>query len=186
MAAERDELRNKVNWALTLLHSVLGTCNRLLTASSAEKDKRVVGFSVNGSLPGQPHCDEVGHLIIDGHCERTRHGEMNLKDNTDQEKLVNSRVRVVGTPCLKCLKDLAGVPVREIRYTGSYNNQNFQPTPELIHEIFGPNFSLVHEHIDWAGLFQELFDKLSSPGGMFHSHGYRLKVTREPLASDSE
>lgn len=78
MTEERDELRDLVFWFVTLAHSCLGTCDRLRTASSAEKDKRIVGIGYNGSLPGQPHCDEVGHLIIDGHCERTRHGETNL------------------------------------------------------------------------------------------------------------
>jgi len=111
---EREKLRDKVHWAITLLSSVLGSCNRLLISASAEKNKRIAGLSYNGSLPGQSHCDEAGHLMISGHCERTRHAEMNLKDNTDQEKLRGSHVRVPGTPCLKCLKDLAGVPVASV------------------------------------------------------------------------
>lgn len=179
--SERELLRGRIHWAITLLSSALGSCNRLLISSSAEKDKRIVGLSYNGSLLGQPHCDEVGHLMINGHCERTRHAEMNLKDNTDQEKLRGSHVRVPGTPCLKCLKDLAGVPVSSIEYTGYYNNQDFQPTPEIIKEIFGEDFQLQHRDIDWVELFQEIFDKLSGPGGMFNRLGYRIKLSKEPL-----
>lgn len=177
--SERELLRDKIHWAITLLSSALGSCNRLLISSSAEKNKRIVGLSYNGSLPGQSHCDEAGHLMINGHCERTRHAEMNLKDNTDQEKLRGSHVRVPGTPCLKCLKDLAGVPVASIEYTGYYNNQEFQPTPEIIKEIFGEDFKLKHRDIDWVELFQEIFDKLSGSGGMFNRLGYRIKLVKE-------
>lgn len=178
---EREKLRDKIHWAITLISSALGSCDRLLISSSAEKNKRIAGLSYNGSLPGQPHCDDVGHFMISGHCERTRHAEMNLKDNTDQEKLKDSHIRVLGTPCLKCLKDLAGVPVASIEYTGYYNNQEFQPTPEIIKEIFGEDFKLCHRDIDWVELFQEIFDKLSDTGGIFNRLGYRIKLTKEPL-----
>lgn len=181
MSKERAELRDHVHWAMTLINSVLGTCNRLLTSSSAEKNKRMVGFSFNGSLPGQPHCDDVGHLMICDHCERTRHGEMNLKDNTDQAHLRDSLVRVLGTPCIKCLKDLAGVPVKRVEYTGFYHNQNFQPTPKLMQGIFSPDFELVHRDFDWQKNFQEIFDRLAGPGGAFGNLGYRLRIIKEPL-----
>lgn len=179
MSQERDKLRDKVFWAVTFLHSALGTCDRLLTAVSAEKDKRLHGFAYNGSLPGTFHCDEVGHFMINNHCRRTRHGERNLKDNTDQEKLNDSRVRILGTPCLDCLKDLAGAGVEEIEYTGYYDNQEFQPTPENLKEIFGDNFNLTCRDIDWVELFQGLFDRLAGPGGILKNLGYRIKLTKE-------
>ncbi len=178
---ERELFRDRIHWAITLLASALGSCNRLLISSSAEKNKRIVGLSYNGSLPGQPHCDDVGHHMINGHCERTRHAEVNLISNTDEEKLKDSHVRALGTPCLKCLKDLAGVPVAWIEYTGYYNNQEFQPTPEMIKEIFGEDFKLLHRDIDWVELFQEIFDRLSGPGGIFNRLGYRIKLVKEPL-----
>lgn len=178
---EREKLRDKVHWAITLLPSVLSSCNRLLISASAEKDKRIVGLAYNGSLPGSPHCDDVGHYMIGGHCKRTRHAERNLKDNTDQQKLNGSHIRVPGTPCLDCLKELAGGHVKSIEYMGHYDNQEFQPTPEMIREIFGKNFKLTHRDLDWVELFQELFDKLSGPGGMFNRLGYRIKLVKEPL-----
>lgn len=179
--SDRAVLRDKVYWAMSLLYSALGTCDRLLTASSAEKNKRLVGLGHNGSLPGQPHCDDDGHTMINGHCERTLHGEQNLIHNTDQDKLRGSKIRVLGTPCLRCLKETAAGGVDIIEYEGSYNNQEFQPTPEIIKEIFGENFKLQHRYIDWVELFQELFDRLSGPGGIFKRLGYRIKLVKEPL-----
>lgn len=178
---ERELFRDRIHWAITLLASALGTCNRLLISSSAEKNKRIVGLSYNGSLPGQPHCDDVGHYMINGHCHRTRHAEKNLKDNTDQEKLKGSHVRALGTPCLDCLKELDGGQVAWIEYSGSYNNQEFQPTPEMLKEIFGADFKLLRRDIDWVELFQEIFDRLSGPGGIFNRLGYKIKLVKEPL-----
>src|SRR3989338_7278239 len=54
-----------------------GTCNRLYTGAVLVKDKRIISTGYNGSPPGLPHCDEVGHLLEDGHCVRTIHGEHN-------------------------------------------------------------------------------------------------------------
>ena len=139
---EREKLRDKIYWAMTFLYSALGTCDRLLTASSAEKNKHLVGLGHNGSLPEQPHCDDDGHFMINGHCERTLHGEQNLIHNTDQNKLQGSKVRVLGTPCLRCLKETAAASVNAIEYTGSYNNQEFQPTSEMLKEIFGENLNV--------------------------------------------
>lgn len=184
--SDRAVLRDKIYWAVTLLYSALGTCDRLLTASSAEKNKRLVGLGHNGSLPGQPHCDDEGHTMVNGHCERTRHGEMNLKDNTDQDKFRDSKVRVLGTPCLRCLKESAGGGVNTVEYTGSYDNQEFQPTPELLKGILGGNFTLTHRDIDWTELFQEIFDKLSGPGGVFSKMDYRIRIVKEPKEGNHE
>lgn len=183
--SDRTVLRDKIYWAMTLLYSALGTCDRLLAASSAEKDKRLVGLGHNGSLPGQPHCDDAGHKMIDDHCERTLHGEQNLIHNTDQDKLRDSKTRALGTPCLRCLKELAAAGVNTVEYTGSYDNQKFQPTPELIEEIFGKDFTLTHRDIDWAELFQELFDRLAGPGGIFSKLDYRIRIIKEQKHEES-
>ncbi|KKS92715.1 MAG: Cytidine/deoxycytidylate deaminase family protein [Parcubacteria group bacterium GW2011_GWA2_43_13] len=176
----RDQLRDEVFWALTLLHSVLGTCDRLRTCSSAEKNKRLVGFGYNGSLPSQPHCDEVGHLMIDGHCERTRHGETNLRINTSPEDLRDSIVRVIATPCLPCMRDeLISFGAREVYYSGIYQNAKGK---EIIEELAKrSNVELVHCDIDWVSIFQKIFNRLSEPGGAFFNQGFKIKLIKESV-----
>ena len=175
----RNDLRDKVFWLATLLHSVLGTCDRLRTASSAEKNKRLIGFGYNGSLPGNQHCDEIGHLLIDGHCERTRHGETNLRINATTS-LEGSTVRIIGTPCLPCVRDeLISSGVKKIDYAGKYPNAKGK---ELIESLaLANNVMLTQKDVDWVAMLQSVLDKLSEPGGVFHSQGFRLKVLKEKV-----
>ncbi len=178
-ARDREVLRDKVFWAMTLFISVLATCDRLRTASSAEKDKRLKGFGYNGSVGGDEHCDDVGHLMIDGHCERTLHGEDNLRDNTRREDLIGSKVRIVATPCIRCAKAMLNVPVGGIEYEGEYQNARGNEHIEKIAARRG--VKIVRREIDWPALFQEIFDLLCRPGGVFFNKGYRLRVVKEPL-----
>lgn len=175
----RDQLRFNVFLASVALHSQLGTCDRLRTAAGAVKDKRLRGVGYNGSVSGLAHCDNIGHLMVDGHCLRTRHGEVNLISNTDRENLKGASIIIIATPCLECIKDLAHEGVREIHYVGSYSNAQGK---EHIEQICGEKgIKLIQHDIDWQELFQELFDGLAQKGGVLERDGYRLKVEREDI-----
>lgn len=54
-----------------------GTCPRARVGCVIEKDGRILSTGYNGSPSGEPHCDEIGCLMIDGHCKRTNHAEAN-------------------------------------------------------------------------------------------------------------
>lgn len=43
------------------------------------QDHRMLSTGYNGSVPGEPHCTDVGVgcLVVDGHCQRTLHAEVN-------------------------------------------------------------------------------------------------------------
>ena len=53
------------------------TCDRAFVGTVMVLDKRILTTGFNGSPAGLPHCDEIGHLIVDGHCVRTIHAEAN-------------------------------------------------------------------------------------------------------------
>lgn len=174
----RQETRFRVFLASTVLQSILGTCDRLRTACGIVKDKRLRGVGYNGSVTGLPHCDDVGHLLEDNHCIATRHGEANAISNTDPRHLNGGQAIVIATPCINCIKDLAEAGVQEVVYVGSYDNARGKEHLGNIAAQRG--MALRSIQIDWADLFQNLFDLLAKRGGILYRAGYRLKVIKIP------
>lgn len=54
-----------------------GTCDRARVGCVLVKDDRIITTGYNGSPPDLPHCDDVGHDMVNGHCIRTIHAEVN-------------------------------------------------------------------------------------------------------------
>lgn len=94
------------------------TCPRLHVGAVATKNNRVVGTGYNGSLPGEPHCDDIGCLMVDNHCIRTIHAEENAVRNAegrDPDCLYCTHL-----PCLHCLKTILAAGIRRIVYLTEY------------------------------------------------------------------
>ncbi|TSC79830.1 MAG: competence protein ComEB [Parcubacteria group bacterium Gr01-1014_29] len=178
----RDDLRFKIFLGSVALHSALGTCDRLRTACGIINNKRLRGFGYNGSVSGLEHCDEVGHLLDNNHCIRTRHGEVNAITNTDRKDIQGGQAIVIATPCLDCAKDLAQEGIRRIDYVGKYDNSLGKDHLSMLAKQ--KNIELHSHDIDWADFFQELFDLLTRKGGILANAGYRLNVKKEPLKKE--
>ena len=74
--------RKRIPWKQYFMMQALviaqrSTCDRALVGSVLVNDKRILSTGYNGSVSGQDHCDDVGHQLVDGHCVRTIHSEMN-------------------------------------------------------------------------------------------------------------
>jgi deoxycytidylate deaminase len=54
-----------------------GTCDRARVGAIVVRERRILTTGYNGSPAGLPHCDDIGHLMIAGHCVRTLHAEQN-------------------------------------------------------------------------------------------------------------
>lgn len=176
---ERERMRQLAFLVSTVAHSVLGTCDRLRVACGIVQDKRLRGLGFNGSVNGLPHCDEVGHLLEDGHCVATLHAEENALYNTDREHLVGSQAIVTATPCINCIKKLLQLGVAHIDYYGEYSNS--LGTSKIARMAKEKGVPLKHHDPKWDQVFQELFDLLSREGGVLARSGYRLRVVKEPL-----
>jgi dCMP deaminase len=98
------------------------TCDRAHVGCVLVRDRRILTTGYNGAPAGLPHCDDVGHLLVDGHCVRTLHAEQNA--------LIQAALHGVGTegatayvthqPCLTCAKMLINAGVRRVVYAGNY------------------------------------------------------------------
>lgn len=99
------------------------TCDRAFVGCVlVNKDNRIVSTGYNGSVAGNPHCNDIGHTMRDGHCIATIHAEMNALLYCAKEGIpVNdTRAYVTHFPCLNCTKALIQAGIREIIYRNDY------------------------------------------------------------------
>ena len=179
----RDDIRFKVFLGSVALHSALGTCDRLRTACGIVNNKRLRGIGYNGSVSGLTHCDEVGHLMDNNHCIRTRHGEVNAITNTDRRDIRDGQAITIAIPCLDCAKDLAEEGIKQIDFIDNYHNAlGKQHLEELARQ---KGIELRSHEIDWADFFQDLFNLLTQKGGLLANAGYRLEVKKQPLKKEA-
>lgn len=100
------------------------TCNRALVGSVLVKENRIIGTGYNGSVSGQAHCDDVGHQMVDGHCVRTIHSEMNSLIQCAKNAVSTDKTEIYVThfPCYNCTKALVQAGVRRINYYFDYHD----------------------------------------------------------------
>lgn len=100
-----------------------GTCDRAYVGCVlVNKDNRIVSTGYNGSISGNPHCDQVGHTMREGHCIATIHAEMNALLYCAKEgiSVKNSTCYVTHFPCLNCTKALIQAGISKIYYREGY------------------------------------------------------------------
>lgn len=148
---------------LALMYSTRGTCDRLRTATILVKDKRLVGAGYNGAPAGAEECDTVGHLMIEGHCERTIHGENNAIINSKPEDRRGATAYIVGTPCYRCAMALINSGVVEIKYIGKYDNSRGKE--HLMELARQTGVKITPIEADPEVLLSQAVDRLWGPGG---------------------
>lgn len=121
--------------AQAVLLSLRSTCTRLEVGATIVRDKRIIAGGYNGSVSGDVHCIDEDCYVVDGHCIRTIHAEMNallqcakLGISTDQ-----AEIYVTHFPCLSCTKALLQAGIKKIHYLKDYHNNPY--ALELINHV---------------------------------------------------
>lgn len=98
------------------------TCDRAFVGCVLVRDKRILTSGFNGSPAGQEHCDEAGHLMVDGHCVRTIHAETNaiIQAALHGVSTKGSTCYVTHFPCINCTKVLINAGIVRIVYGQAY------------------------------------------------------------------
>src|SRR3989338_11214345 len=101
---------------LAMLASERATCPRMHCGCVLVKDKNVVATGYNGSIPGDDHCDDVGCLIVDNHCVRTVHAEMNALVQAARRgnPVDGATAYVTNMSCTTCSKALIAAGIKRI------------------------------------------------------------------------
>lgn len=105
------------------------SCDRASVGCVLVKGKRILATGYNGAMSGDGHCDEVGHLMRDGHCIRTIHAEENaiIQAASHGIDVAGSIAYVTHMPCWGCFKKLRTAGIAFINYNIAY-----RPDPEVV------------------------------------------------------
>jgi dCMP deaminase len=118
MRPDWDSYFMKIAYAI----SERSTCDRALVGCVLVTDKRILTSGFNGSPSGLEHCDEIGHLMVDGHCVRTIHAETNaiIQAALHGVSTKGATCYVTHFPCINCTKALINAGISRIVYSVSY------------------------------------------------------------------
>ena len=103
--------------------SLRSTCPRLAVGCVITYKNKIVTTGYNGAPPGEPHCTEVGCMIVDGHCKRTIHAEENALTQLNLHGYP-LKMYVTHEPCVKCREQAKIYLIDEITWERTYGNQD--------------------------------------------------------------
>lgn len=100
------------------------TCARKHVGAVIVRDRSILATGYNGSIRGLPHCDEVGHLMENGHCVRTTHAEMNaiIQAAKNGARIEGADLYVTASPCWSCFKAIGNGGIERILFGEFYRD----------------------------------------------------------------
>ena len=119
---------------IALVVATRSTCDRKHVGAVVVRDRMILTTGYNGSIRGAAHCDEVGHLMEDGHCVRTVHAEANaiVQAARNGVRIDGADIYVTASPCFDCFKLIANAGIRRIVFGEFYRDERiFQVAQRL-------------------------------------------------------
>ncbi|MFH1433947.1 MAG: cytidine/deoxycytidylate deaminase family protein [Candidatus Uhrbacteria bacterium] len=150
------------NWddyfmAICRIVATRSTCDRLRSGAVLVKEKRIISTGYNGSPPGLAHCDgEEGHLMEEGHCVRTIHGEHNVilqAAVVPGASTIGSTLYTKFSPCVHCAKYIVAAGVQRVVMGSVYRNSDVIKYLENA----GIKVDIYKENPKWNRMVQEMF-----------------------------
>lgn len=112
--------------AQALLIANRATCKRAKVGAVLVKDNKVIATGYNGSVSGTEHCLEQECLVVDGHCVRTLHAEVNaILQGAERGIPKGFTAYVTHFPCLNCSKQLLQVGCKRVVYIHPYRMDDY-------------------------------------------------------------
>ncbi len=101
------------------------TCDRGEAGALIVKDRRILSTGYAGSPPGQPHCDDAGHMMrrvvdeddnISQHCVRTIHAEANALVQAAKFGIPVEEATLYSKfePCYACAMIIVGAGIKRV------------------------------------------------------------------------
>lgn len=109
------------------LLAMRSTCTRLMVGATIVREKRIIAGGYNGSISGDDHCIDHGCYVVDNHCIRTVHAEMNalLQCAKFGAPTDGAEIYVTHFPCVQCTKAIIQAGIKGVYYAEDYKNNPF-------------------------------------------------------------
>ena len=110
------------------------TCARKHVGAVIVRDRSILATGYNGSIRGMAHCDEVGHLMEDGHCVRTVHAEANaiVQAAHNGVRIADATIYVTASPCWACFRLIANAGITRICFGEFYRDERIFETAKAL------------------------------------------------------
>lgn len=110
------------------------TCDRKHVGAVIVKEKNILATGYNGSIAGMPHCDDIGHMMENGHCVATVHAEANaiIQAAKNGVAIAGASIYVTASPCWNCFKLIANSGIKEIYFGEFYRDERIFEVAQTI------------------------------------------------------
>lgn len=142
--------------AIAKIVATRSNCDRLQSGAVLVKNNRIISTGYNGAAPGLETCDEVGHLMEEGHCVRTIHGEHNAILQAAVISGANTKGAIMYTkynPCIHCSKYVVAAGIQKVVYGKVYRNSK---AVEFLQEA-GVEVEQYTRSEEWSEQVRDLF-----------------------------
>ncbi len=101
------------------------TCDRKHVGAVIVREKTILSTGYNGSIRGLPHCDDVGHMMDNGHCIATVHAEANaiIQAAKNGTAINGADIYVTASPCWNCFKLIANSGIKRVVFLEFYRDE---------------------------------------------------------------
>jgi len=116
------------------------TCDRKHVGALLVRDRTILSTGYNGSIRGMPHCDDVGHMMENGHCVATVHAEANaiIQAAKNGVSIDGATIYTTASPCWPCFQLIANSGCQKIVFGEFYRDPRiFEFAAKLDIELVG-------------------------------------------------
>lgn len=110
------------------------TCDRKHVGAVIVRDRNILSTGYNGSIAGMPHCDDVGHMMENGHCIATIHAEANaiIQAAKNGVMINGASIYTTASPCWSCFKIIVNSGMRRIIFGEFYRDDRIFSVAERL------------------------------------------------------
>lgn len=116
--------REEIYMEMATVVAKRSTCLRKKVGAVLVKNNHILGTGYNGAAKDQESCTDSGCDLVDNHCVRTVHAEVNAILSAAVNGVSTSGAILYSTckPCFRCYSFLKNADIQEVVYIENYDD----------------------------------------------------------------